>query len=72
MCAGPPAAKRPKKVPVGRGRPPPVPGPRPPPVPGPPGHINEGSSMDYVSDEEDDTAVPMSYDEKRQVCLFSF
>jgi len=67
--SGPPAAKRPKKVPVGRGRPPPVPGPRPPPVPGPPGHINEGSSMDYVSDEEDDTAVPMSYDEKRQLSL---
>jgi len=52
------AVKRPKKTPagpVGRGRPPPVPG-------------EEGSSLEYQSDEED-TAVPMSYDEKRQLSL---
>jgi len=57
-----PSKQRPKKIPVGRGRPPPVPAQ---PNSGP---NNEGSSVDYVSDEED-TAVPMSYDEKRQLSL---
>lgn len=56
------AGKRPKKTPVGRGRPPPV-------APTPSSGINnEGSSIDYQSDEED-TAVPMTYDEKRQLSL---
>jgi len=50
------AIKRVKKTPaVGRGRPPPVPG-------------GDEPSIDYQSDE-DDTAVPMSYDEKRQLSL---
>lgn len=28
-----------------------------------------GSSLDYQSEEEEDVAIPMSYDEKRQLSL---
>ena len=61
---GPPPSKRPKKmVPTGRGIK--KPAPQVPKVPG-----SSGNAVlpvtDYQSDEED-TAQPMSYDEKRQV-----
>ena len=60
---GPPPSKRPKKmVPTGRGLK--KPGPPVPKVPG--GGSAVLPQTDYQSDEED-TAQPMSYDEKRQV-----
>ena len=60
---GPPPSKKPKKmVPTGRGAK--KPGPTVPKVPG--GGSTVLAQTDYQSDEED-TAQPMSYDEKRQV-----
>merc|ERR1719225_1672307 len=62
---GPPPSKRPKKmVPTGRGLK--KPGPQVPKVPG--GGSAVLPQTDYQSDEED-TAQPMSYDEKRQLSL---